>query len=339
MKLLAEGVITISQPPSPSPDSTPLLSTLVQSGAALVAIIAGLLVARLVALVGERVALERRIKELEEIKVQRQAELDSLRHTRLDEDAEDFIASVFDSYFEDPDKPFEEFYRELDDDSRTADELRPYFERFAHRVRQLFDQLDCAALIEEEKPSDWYEKRPTLVHQLSESEDRRIADELLKIVEAGWAEREHQLMPRSLWSPPFPIGSIIATDSAFSAARYTVESAYQRDLRRNETSAESALKEVELELGHARQALSIVSRPQGLVTALLVLAGVALAGMVLPLLQMTFGQPSLSVTMRAVYVGLFIASLVIFFIYLAFEMRRIMRLPSDREMQRPMSSD
>lgn len=63
-------MIGISQLSAPSPDSTPLLSTLVQSGAALVAIIAGFLIARLVALVGERVVLERRIKELEEIKAQ-----------------------------------------------------------------------------------------------------------------------------------------------------------------------------------------------------------------------------------------------------------------------------
>ncbi len=316
----------VSQPLAPAPDSAPLLSTLVQSSAALVAIIAGLLVARLVALVGERVALERRIKELEEIKTQRQSELDSVRQMRFDDDVDDFIDSIFDSYFRDPNKPFEKYYLEWDSDSRTADELRPYFDQFVCRVRQLFEQLDCAGLAKEDKPSGWEEKRSALVDQLSQPEDRRIAGKLLNIVEAAWSARERPSALSGLVSSDFLLSSI-PMNPALSAARYTIESAYQRDLRRSESSAEAALKQVELELELVRQALSIVSRPQGLITALIVLAGVAVTGMVLPLLQMTFGQPSLSVVMRAVYVGLFLASLIIFFAYLAFEMRRVMRPP------------
>jgi hypothetical protein len=295
-------------------DGTPLLTTLVQSGAALVAIIAGLLVARLVALVGERVSLERRMEDLEEVERSRQEELSVARRNRLNIDAADFLHDILNEYLEHPERQFQEFFNKFGDGVRTAEELRPYFDTFQNDVRRIAAQLGIHGLARASKLSNWEETRRELAapYRLFE---REIADRLLDRTERVWRRRERATTPSGSYT----------IDDVIPASDPAIDTSYQRDLRLNETEAETALKATRLELVHTRRALDMVSRPQGLILALLVLGVVTVASVVVPLAQLTFGKPNLAVGERAGFVGAFIGSLLIFFVYLGYEMRRILK--------------
>ncbi|WP_436495573.1 hypothetical protein [Actinokineospora sp. HUAS TT18] len=305
-------------------DSAPLLSTLVQSGAALVAIVGGLLAARLVALVSERVALERRVRELAQLDQKRDGDLAAARKAVLDDDGADFVEAIFDSYVENLTRDFEDLFSEHGNESLTRGEMRPYFDGFVLQVAELEDELNVANLIDEGRPDDWDELRGELLLKVKGQFRQRIAEGILVGVERDWRSRR----PRApLGFEGMDMSLLAKINDPLRATRYAIESNYRRDLERNVMSAEAAKAASELEVTQARQALSLLSKPEGLGPALLVLAGIAIGGIVLPLMQLTFGSSGLSTLNRAMYVGAFILSLVVFFFYLWFEMRRVVKVP------------
>lgn len=85
---------------APVVDDGVLLSTVISASAIMVAIIGGLLVSRLIVLVGERSALQRRVAELTEVHERRKSDCDHARAALVADEADEFIDEVLDDYFE-----------------------------------------------------------------------------------------------------------------------------------------------------------------------------------------------------------------------------------------------
>jgi hypothetical protein len=304
-------------------DGTSLLSTLTQSGAALAAIIAGLLIARLVALVGERHALERRIRELIEIRDERENDRARAKQAILDDAGWRFINNVENDLIAAGGvgdvKDFSQHYPA----GFSEDELRPYFDKLVAKISELKEAIEFDRLCAE-RPDDWDELLASLPVRFPDLIDRHRVEGLVNAAAkswpqppmVGWMRYETYTAVVNLPSP---------ADATHQAARMGIDAANRRQLQKDEADAEAALVVAELELTHAKKALGSVSRPEGLGLAMSVVIGIAIAGIVLPLLRMTFGPPQLSISERTIFAGLFVASLVAFFVYLWIEMRRITR--------------
>jgi hypothetical protein len=123
--------------------------------------------------------------------------------------------------------------------------------------------------------------------------------------------------------------SIIVADTevaaTYRAANMARADARRRDLRRAQADAEAAMADVERDLDQAQRALDAASRPEGLWVAVVMLALVAAAGVLLPLVPLTSGVTQLTMGWRVTFTGLFVLSLVAFFGYMVWELRRIMR--------------
>lgn len=215
-------------------DADQLLATIVQSGAAMVAIVAGLLIGRIVLLVGERRALERRVVELA---LTRDAILDQLK--------------------------------------RTSD---------IHQQWQ-----DGAA-----EPS------------------YRGKGGIRNLIE--------DVMTQAQGQSPFLLRAQLRRDVALQFTGTQLDQ-YSR------------LQVVWLELEVAREALRAMGRPGGLVGAMSALALIAVTSIVAPLAQMTIGSAGLSAFLRVLYSSLFVLSILIFFAYMAWEIRRVVVAPDPGLME------
>ena len=82
-------------------DSSTALGTLVQGGAAIVAIVVGLLVARIASLSAEREVWDRRVRELRRTLQTKLNNVDRARSAALSHDANRFIDAIWKSYMKD----------------------------------------------------------------------------------------------------------------------------------------------------------------------------------------------------------------------------------------------
>ncbi|MEH1128387.1 hypothetical protein [Micromonospora sp. CPCC 206061] len=336
---VSPSVVPATGSPLPLPaeavDGTPLLSTLVQSGAALVAIIAGLLIARLVALVGERSSLERRERELAELSVARRDEYAEIHRARLDEDGGTFIEYALDHVFAEKEPTFEKAYASYDDELKDGEELRTYYDQAVAATTLVMTEAKKAGLLDEGRRT-WSneQERDGFLQRFPDGVERRVAARIARLLEAEWETHRRKdaartrrgsglfgLLPNTSWELPQ------LDRESWSKATRGIKSAPYLQLRANESAAKQAMQDTERDRSHAREALAGVSKPEGLIVAVLLLAGIAVAGMVLPLMEMTNGETALSTTKRWIYTGLFLLSLAAFFAYLIVEIVRLNKPP------------
>ena len=299
-------------------DSNWLLATLVQSSAALVAIIGGLLATRLVTLATERNGIERRIGQLERVAETRRDQADLASKAWLDKDADSFLADVEGAViatFGDAD--FDELYVVEDNAGRTKDELRPYFKDFCERVKGVTQRL-----IQEHgstRPAEWEDIR-SAVERAALHSDRYLLGAIVDhLEETIWRK------PRSMYD----IGSLVMPlpSSVYSAThRATADRRYDETVREAET-ARAAQRLAEVELAQARMDLDALGRPAGMASAFRVLLGIALAGVVLPLAVMANGAYEVPAAGRIALVALFTLALAAFMRFLRSEIATAVGTP------------
>lgn len=149
-----------------------LISTIIAATAALVAIIGGFLVSRVISLSSERVGIDRRLREIvNDISAKRDM-LTRVKESLFEEDADDFIIDNHEKLLLE-DKSLEQLIDEDDHSTLTVKELEPYVETFyeikeevlsfisnykSHTVPSDFNEL-IRGSSELKKPNrkDWYE--------------------------------------------------------------------------------------------------------------------------------------------------------------------------------------
>src|SRR5262245_47668553 len=249
-----------------------LLSTLTQSGAALVAIIAGLLVARLVTLVGERDTWRRRIGEMLELRKELEGQLEENRIDWLNYDGKRFVERIQSSMVWNPDMKFESLYDSHAQDWRSRDELRPYFEELKADILDLRSRVTSE--ISDGIIVDWFDGGKEKFVRSYPREKRDLVGNIAELVMAvNDAKSNRQARRMGIRLPD--IGRFVSSDPVYAAARMQRNWQVRDGFREEDERLRSELRKLDLELSHANRALDSVSAPGGLRPAFLALGFVA----------------------------------------------------------------
>ncbi|SHN46459.1 hypothetical protein [Cryptosporangium aurantiacum] len=252
------------------------------------------------------------MKELEERQF---SDHQAARKGLIDRAGEDFVDEILDDFLDSLGKlEFAEAYQKVLPPF-AADEMLPYFEELQEKNAGVLDAIRRANL--EERPEDWESGgRDRFISSLANHRSREIADHYLNKIGKIWRDRESSLKGMFPFSLP-PVN--IAKQTIFH--RQAKVAAF-RDLERTEVAAASALASTRLQIEQVSRSLIRLGHPRGLRLAFTFLGAIAIFGIVVPLIQIALGSNSLPPVGRWVYTGLFMASVVLFFAYLAWEMRR-----------------
>ena len=302
-----EGAATI--------DATPLLSTIVQSGAALVAIVAGLLVSRIVFAAGERVAAERRIVEANSLLALNREKVHRCNDELLRYDADDFLDDLFEHHARLGNGSFEYYWAEHAP-RRSPRELKPFYDDFEKLIAEISEAAGRTFMpdvIGDEADLD------NLRRSIPPGPKRRTVLRIQDLISENISDRS------AIGFRP-PSISQFRQEGIFTGQ---VLNARTRDgLAQAAAQADAELSLSEYELRQAARAVEAVSHPEGLRATTAVLLGITLTGMVAPLAQMSFGSAYISASGRHIYALLFLLSLVIFLLHIAVEIVRLSRLRS-----------
>jgi hypothetical protein len=298
-----------------------LLSTVVQSGAALVAIIGGLFTSRLVSLSAERAALLRRLREEERIK--------GLASEAFAESSERLDAFVFDRFLVYAEDKIYEAHGDLNraavealvdesgwdvaerDVSRLVDELLPQIrDVFQHLQQGAHDAAELERLVHD-PPTQW-----------ADVDVQKAIDQIRSEVRRSSGSADFSLEGFGLASP----------DPAYAAAERQTRDRRLDDLEQAKDVAAGAVRAADVRVDLVERALDAVSRPPGAWRTLRALGFLSVACLVFPLVVMGFAPTSLPIGLRATIVVVFLSGLGVFFAELA---QLIRRGSSGRRRPRP----
>jgi hypothetical protein len=286
-------------------DSNWLLSTAVQSAAALVAIVGGLLVTRLITAGSERNNLKRREDELRGSLDHAEAVHDSALTRLVDADFELAWWRLDDAVFTAHGRPNSD---ELRDRAGWQHSAASWQERLTARavpVEAAFDFVESHAV-------------EASVHDLEsdELEAQCESPEVRDYVDAALTQlRKENPLPRR------PGLAGLRASVGVPSRNWAAERArFDRRVEQAEEDAEQARREKErlqVQLAVVTTAAEATSSLQGVGEGLAVLAYLACVGVVLPLSLMANGAYELPPALRVVVVIAFASALVLFFRYLA----------------------
>ncbi len=302
-------------------DDSAFLSALMQAGATLVAIVGGLLVARLVALAGERQTLERRIKELSNLVNERRASFKTAHQALIEDNGNTFAWNIIDEIIEEPGVSFDELYNKYGT-GKNRDDLLPYYEKVRNEIANVVGELEIESKVDQPVRLWIGNLRDRVENEFNNPLRREIAHLILDEFDPSYNS----------------IAGIPQKYTRFASMGQTSDSVEHQALVLNDSNSFSDLQNTEFELRHSRGALDFQSNPQGLLKEAIVLAAITICGVVIPLIAMAFGESANSVRPRLVYSAIFIVSLMIFFWYIFDAIRRILSGGEDNRNQDLTSS-
>jgi hypothetical protein len=299
-------------------DLTDLITTIISSTAALVAIIGGFLVSRVITLSSEKNAITRRLGEIN-------AELDSkinmydnIGLLLLESDVDDF----FHEYAEDIliyEKPIQEILDEEDSADLTEDELKPYIEMLLTIYNHVIDMIDNTDddyslprsfddFVKDNEVSlndnkDWYE----LVYNTIYKEFQRDL------------QRQASSNPLLGFHPLIRVPDpAIYNFRSISNAKWYGDKIKERNILKDELQILTVMKEEQ------KKTLSNYGQISGIWSGLAVLAYSSIAGIVIPILLLPYPLNTYDdAVTRKVLLVLFFSHLIILFIYLAVSMYKL----------------
>jgi len=291
-----------------------LISTIITSTSALVAIIGGFLVSRVITLSGEKNAIIRRLREIDNELIAKKEMLDRVELILLEEDVDDFIADHAEEILMRK-KPIKEILEEDNSVDLTEDELKPYIEKLSAICENLVDMIartgedytlpnnfddfakDNGIKVDERK--DWYE----IVYQI-------ILNNLPKQPSPSFFGRMN-LFP-SIEVPVFPkLGSSVTAQIHHDRIK-------ERNNLENEVRILAGIKKEQGKI------LKDYSKVSGLWEGLAVLiyacvAGIAIPSTLLPYQLNTYDDTAT----KHLLLILFLSELVVLFVYLGLSIYKL----------------
>lgn len=300
-----------------------LPATTAQSAAAMVAIIGGFLVSRLVSLAGQRQSLAQRVNELHDERKMVSAEFSKVARERRAESFDIFRSWVADRLAEERGVLSADLAAELLEEvprSSNTEELRPYLEELAAKVRLFAHVVERST--DPEKLS---------VQALQQQEGLDVDDDdahLLRLV------REAEEQRRNGGSPMFAsaLGSGLGPNPTYQALDMQRQDA--RITREGELRSRLALLAAQTTI--TQRELSAIRSPREVWVGLGALTYLALVGVVFPLYLATRRPVPDSPGMRTTIVVLFCTGLAALLGYVVWSLMRLQRpvtttTPSDSD--------
>jgi hypothetical protein len=292
-----------------------LLSTIVQSSAAFVAIVAGFIISRLLALSSERSGIQARIRDLE-LQVSIKTEnIDSLEKSLLTWDAEDFLedSDVVDKIIESKGQiSLTDAMKLVTYLNRSEDELRPYWEDAIKVTKEAFH------LIEENLTEFLVESENFEV--LLKNLGVNISSYRLKIYRQifGFYLSEYEKRQNPFGAMMNSIANIRMPDfrSASEANSYETLKRDIENLKRDRSA-------LDIQVSDLRIQLQQLGQPQGVTLGIIFLFYFSLVGIVVPILLMPFDTDKFTSYHKWAIIIFFVSGLIFFFVYLSKLVRQL----------------
>lgn len=294
------------------PDPNWLLSTTAQSAAAIVAIVGGFLVSRVVSLSSQRQALRQRRDELEELSTARKEALDLVEQS-LDWRARDwFVDGAIDDYLAADGSPdigqIAEEHAKLGSADASTLTMAEELGRIARAVLAVADR--GAHLLESHKSDlEWLQSQGVPI-------------------EPGWEDAVIAVATRVAWlkRPRDPYGLARDDVSVWAGIGRTTEDPgvrRQEERLRKQEDLQAEVRALESESKILRENLARIGQPEGVITGILILTGFASVGIVLPLALLALRPVPAAWGIRTVIVVGFTLGLGAVVAYLLASLRRL----------------
>lgn len=290
-------------------DEGSLLATLAQSSAAVVAIVSGLLVSRLVQLSSEREGLRRQFVRAQDELKHLSVAYNEAHGCRLTNSQAVFRSRVTDDLIEADLATFDRdaFLADKIPRGSSAEEMAPYLDDLVAEIAQV-----KAAVMKHVRPGDVNTLELDDLRQrglkVPEAQENLYYSALNGVTEQLPAPRAYDGF--SITAPRFAIGNVINPVSRSAELRRLDDSIHdEQDLRNRKTMLEG-------EVARLQREIDIIGRPTGVTSAILILAIYSVLGIVAPVIVMGLGLDTLAAWLEWLLVGLFVLGLAAVLAYI-----------------------
>lgn len=303
-------------------DSGSLLATLAQSSAAVVAIIGGFLVSRLVALSSEREGIKRQLRAARERLSLHRADFELIHEDRLQTSVaymrEDLLGRLVAGSESSTDRDLEDLIME-DGVPRgsSLEELLPFARETRDRVGVVF--ADIQALLRENDDSTIDLKELKARGLVVPEDDLNLYENVL------------QVLCEKLPDPPKPAGLAGFRVSMPMGGFGDIQPSWihELDMRRldesirDEQQLRAQVTAAEQEVERLASDLRVFAQPIGVVPAVWILALYSLLGIVAPVVAMAFGPSELPTCWTVVLITAFVVGLAAVLLYIVWYLRKV----------------
>lgn len=295
-------------------DPNALLSTLSQSSAAMVAIIGGFLVSKLVAISSEREALKRQLKVAKQNVVRAKADYEPAYQYRLANSKSAFYDFTIDKLVEaEADEvDHEKLVSENVPRGSSLDEMMPYAKELDGRVKNAFRKIIEKLENGDQRDIDLEELKKRGLKIPEADED--IYEQVLYHISTKLSPKTDSF---GMTVPTLSVGPITP------AWRQEVEARRLDESISEEGRLKGQLASHEHEVERVKVDLNKLGKPVGVVQAVVILSFLSLSGIVIPVVVMASEPIMLSMFTKILLVGLFSIGLASVLGYIVWYLKKI----------------
>lgn len=303
-------------------DPNALLSTLSQSSAAMVAIIGGFLVSKLVAISSEREALKRQLKTARQRLKHIQPAYDDAYRYRLGNSKDTFSGWIQDELVGAGlnEVDYEALAAENIPRGSSVEEMLPFAITLHERVKKAYETISPLlkdAYSDSSLDLDDLKKRGLKVVE----EDESIYEDVFYKLKSQLPEQPTTNFMGILTKVPnFNMGAIGAIKPAWS---HDIDARRLDESIREEQELKEQLVATESEISRLTYDLAKLGKPDGVIPAVFILSSLSLLGIVFPVIVMAFSPTKLSAGLTTALIGSFVVGLVSVLGYIVWYLKKI----------------
>ncbi|MGP9038101.1 hypothetical protein ACT1WM_16475 [Bacillus stercoris] len=292
-------------------DLNGLISTITTSTAALVAIIGGFLVSRVISLSSEQTGIKRRIREIDNDLLAKKELLQNVEDYLLEDDAIDFLEDNIIKILQR--ETLSEIINQDTNNKRSEEELKPYFNEMQNIIKELWTLINKLEIFDDDF-DDFYKENN---HNLKDKEKR----DLYEIAYEGMMDLLRDSQPQS--SDPFAIGLNLSSLSSFKPRSVNLE---YNDKKKERDRLYDDIRVLELQIEEQRKILNDYGKPRGVWGGFAVLVYACIVGIIYPSVLLPYPTDTYNDNLTKYWIlFLFFSQLVALFVYLGFAMFKLMK--------------
>lgn len=294
-------------------DLNGLISTITTSTAALVAIIGGFLVSRVISLSSEQTGIKRRIREIDNDLLAKQELLRSVENYLLEDDAKDFLKENIEKILQK--ESLSLIVNEDKYNYRSEEEMKPYFDEMKIIIEELYSLFDHLDELDEEF-DDFYIKNKQHLKDLEKRDFYQIAYEGMM----DWINSQSQTHT--------PLG--LASFNIRSVSNLPTANFEYKDKKKERGRLIDDIRVLELQKEEQKKILGDYGKPRWVWGGLAVLIYACIVGIIYPSILLPYPANTYNDSLTKVFLLiLFFSQLVGLFVYLGFAMYKLMNDKSD----------
>ncbi|MBI9051189.1 MAG: hypothetical protein JEZ00_17330 [Anaerolineaceae bacterium] len=294
-----------------------LLSTIVQSTAAFVAIVAGFVINRLLALSAERNSLQIKIRDIKLVFDINKQNLENLENQLLDWDARDFLedSDVLEMLIESGGQiSLADILKQVSDINRSEDDLRQYWEEAVIVTKEAVQLMreNFSKLIEQDDDIDIFFRNLGI----------DLSSYRKKIYKHAYYHFLNEYNERQ--NPYGLVSSYVVSQAVNMPDLRTIDEDNRYRTIENEIEFFKREKHSqEIQLNDLEAQLKQLGQPKGLVLGIIFLAYFSVVGILIPVYLLPFPVEEFTPIYKNIIFSLFFSGLVFFFTYLIILFRQL----------------